>query len=446
MPPSYDPTYTECAWDDWWIQKKFFEVNLEEAKKLPRDKRFIMLLPPPNVTGSLHLGHTLMGAIEDSITRWKRMKGFSSLWVPGTDHAGIATQSVVEKKLLKEQGKYRSDFTREQFLEKVWEWKNEYGNRICEQFRRTGVSFDTSRDFFTMDAPRSEGVVHAFVDLHERGLLYRAERMVHWCCALKTAISDVEIDELELEGSTLLPVPLHKGKYEFGVLIDFAYKLKEDPTKEIIVSTTRIETMLGDVAVAVHPDDKRYQHLIGKELIHPFIPDRKMVVIADPILVDMAFGTGAVKITPAHDPNDFACGQRHKLEMISIFDDEGLLNDNSGPYKGMRRYDCRNQIYKDMEKMGLIKGKKNNKMVLQRCSKTNDVIEPLIKPQWWVNCKDVAARAIDDCKTGKLRILPDFQKVIWYEFLEKIRDWCISRQLWWGHRCPAYLVQIDVSI
>jgi valyl-tRNA synthetase len=441
---AYDPAYVESAWDAWWEKKKFFQVDVEEAKKVPRDKRFIMLLPPPNVTGSLHLGHTLMGAIEDSITRWRRMKGYVSLWVPGTDHAGIATQSVVEKKILKEEGKYRSDFTRDEFLAKVWEWKNEYGNRIFEQFRRIGVGFDLSRNFFTMDDARSVAVKEAFVQLHDREILYRAERMVHWCCALKTAISDVEIDELELDGPTMLSVPLHSGKYEFGVLIDFAYKLKEDPSQEIIVSTTRIETMLGDVAVAVHPEDPRYKHLIGKELIHPFFPDRQMTIIADPVLVQMEFGTGAVKITPAHDPNDFLCGQRNSLPSINIFTDDGLLNEqHGGPFKGMRRYECRNAILKELENLKLFRGKRPNKMVLQRCSKTEDIIEPMVKSQWWVNCKAVAARAIEDVKSGNLKIVPEFQKRTLFEFLENIRDWCVSRQLWWGHRCPAYLVKIQ---
>jgi valyl-tRNA synthetase len=255
-----------------------------------------MLLPPPNVTGSLHLGHTLMGAIEDSITRWKRMKGYQVLWVPGTDHAGIATQSVVEKKLKKEENLTRHDLGREEFLKRVWKWKEEYGNTILNQFRRLGVSFDWSKMFFTLDDQRSKAVVEAFIQLFERGILYRAERIVHWCCTLRTAISDIEVEELELKGPTKLKVPLHDGEYEFGVLIDFAYKLKDDPTQEIIVSTTRIETMLGDVAVAVHPDDKRYQHLIGKELIHPFISNRRMKIIADNVLVNMEFGTGAVKV------------------------------------------------------------------------------------------------------------------------------------------------------
>lgn len=330
---SYDPTAVEAAWDAWWAKKKFFEVDLKQALNKPKDQRFIMLLPPPNVTGSLHLGHTLMGAIEDSITRWRRMKGFVSLWVPGTDHAGIATQSVVEKKILKETGKYRSDFTREEFLKKVWEWKNEYGNRIFEQFRRLGVSFDLSRNFFTMDDQRSESVKHAFIDLFDRGILYRSERMVHWCCALKTAISDVELDEIELNGPTMLAVPMHKDKVEFGVLHDFAYKVKDDPTKEIIVSTTRIETMLGDVAVAVHSQDPRYKDLVGKELVHPFIPNRHIKIVTDDILVNMEFGTGAVKITPAHDPNDFACGQRNTLPIINIFTEDGIVNQNGGQFE-----------------------------------------------------------------------------------------------------------------
>ena len=281
-------------------------MDLKDALKKPRDKRFVMILPPPNVTGSLHLGHALMGAIEDTIVRYKRLQGYVSLWVPGTDHAGIATQSVVEKKLLKTEGKYRTDFTREEFVKKVWQWKEEYGNKIMEQFNKLGVSFDLSRQYFTMDKERSKSVQEAFIQLFERGILYRAKRMVNWCCALQTAISDVELEDLELSQPTKLQIPGHKDTYEFGVLIDFAYKFKNDPSKEIIVSTTRIETMLGDTAVAVHPDDERYKNLIGEELVHPFFPERKMKIIADSILVDKNFGTGAVKITPAHDPNDFA--------------------------------------------------------------------------------------------------------------------------------------------
>ena len=442
FPDTYDPTYVENSWYAWWQKEGFYKVDLKAAQNLPRDKRFIMLIPPPNVTGSLHLGHAMMVAIEDTIIRYKRLKGFASLWVPGVDHAGIATQSVVEKKILKNEGKYRKDFTREEFVKRVWEWKEEYGNKIMEQFTSLGVSFDSSREFFTLDEQRTKSVQEAFINLFERGILYRAKRMVNWCCALQTAISDVEMEELEIPKPTKLSIPGHKDTYEFGVLIDFAYKLKKDPSKEIVVSTTRIETMLGDTAVAVHPEDERYKGLIGEELLHPFFPERKMKIISDAILVDKDFGTGAVKITPCHDPNDFACGQRHNLEMINIFNDDGTLNENGGEFKGMLRYDCRNKIYKRLEEMGLIRGKHPNKMVLQKCSKSGDIIEPMVKAQWWINCKDVAKRTMEDVNSGKLKIIPEFHKQTLFGFLENIRDWCISRQLWWGHQCPIYLVTI----
>ena len=442
FPDNYDPSYVESAWNAWWQKESFFKVDLSKAKEHPRDKRFIMLLPPPNVTGSLHLGHAMMGAIEDTIIRYKRLKGFSSLWVPGVDHAGISTQSVVEKKLLKDEGKYRTDFSREDFVKRVWEWKEEYGNKIMEQFKGLGVSFDLSRQFFTLDEQRSKGVQEAFIQLYEKGILYRAKRIVNWCCALQTAISDVELEEIEINQPTKLSIPRHKGTYEFGVLIDFAYKLKKDPSKEIIVSTTRIETMLGDTAVAVHPEDERYKNLIGEELVHPFFPERNMKIISDAILVDKDFGTGAVKITPCHDPNDFECGKRHNLKMINIFNDDGTLNENGGEFKGMLRYDCRNKILERLNEMGLLRGKHPNKMVLQKCSKSGDIIEPMVKAQWWINCKDVAKRAIDDVKKGNLKILPEFHKQTLFDFLDNIRDWCISRQLWWGHQCPIYLVTI----
>jgi len=442
LPEYYDPSYVESAWDDWWQKEQFFKVELKEALKVPREKRFVMLLPPPNVTGSLHLGHALMTAIEDTITRYKRLKGFVPLWVPGVDHAGISTQSVVEKKLLKDEGKYRNEYTREDFVKRVWEWKEEYGNRIMEQFKKMGVSFDLSRCFFTMDEDRCKSVKEAFIQLFERGTLYRAKRIVNWCCALQTAISDIEMEELEVPNPTKLSIPRHKGLYEFGVLIDFAYKLKKDPSKEIIVSTTRIETMLGDTAVAVHPDDDRYKDIVGEELIHPFFPDRKMKIITDDILVDKDFGTGAVKITPAHDPNDFACGQRHNLEMINIFNDDGTLNENGGEFQGMLRYDCRNKIIERLTEMKLIRGKKPNKMVIQKCSKSGDIIEPMVKAQWWINCKQVAKRAIDEVNSGILKVIPEFHIQTLFSFLENIRDWCISRQLWWGHQCPIYLVTI----
>ena len=442
FPEYYTPAYVESAWNDWWKKEEFFKIDFKEAIKKPRDQRFIMLLPPPNVTGTLHLGHALMSTIEDAIVRYKRLKGFVSLWVPGVDHAGISTQSVVEKKLLKDEGKYRNEYSREEFVNQVWKWKEEYGNKIMEQFDKLGVSFDLSREYFTMDQKRSESVKEAFIQLFERGLLYRAKRIVNWCCALETAISDIELEEFEIPKPIKLSVPKHKGLYEFGVLIDFAYKLRNYKNKEIVVSTTRIETMLGDTAVAVHPEDDRYKDLIGEELIHPFFPERKIKIIADSILVNKDFGTGAVKITPAHDPNDFACGERNNLELINIFNDDGTLNDNGGEFKGMLRYDCRNKIIERLTEMKLIRGKHPNKMVIHKCSKSGDIIEPMVKAQWWINCKDVAKRAIEDVNSGKLKIVPEFYKQTLFGFLENIQDWCISRQLWWGHQCPIYLVTI----
>lgn len=442
MLDKYNPDAVECAWDAWWSDQKLFEVTLEKAKQYPKDKIFTMLLPPPNVTGTLHLGHTLMGAVEDSLIRWKRMKGYCALWCPGTDHAGISCQSVVEKKLMKEEGKMRKDYTREAFLEKVWEWKNDYGHKIFNQFRKLGVSFDWSRMYFTMDDTRSKAVEEAFIRLFEKGTLYRDKRLVHWCCTLKTAISDAEVEEITINEPKNIKVPGYTKEVEFGVLIDFAYKLKEDPTREIIVSTTRIETMLGDVAVAVHPKDDRYKDLHGKKLIHPFFPEREVVIVTDDVLVDMSFGTGAVKITPAHDYNDFECGKRNNLPMINIMDDFGCINQNGGIFAGQKRYECRVKIQEELKKLGLLRDKKPNKMVLGTCSKTGDIIEPMIKPQWWINCKGVAKRGLEDVKSGKLKIIPDFQIQTWNSFLEEIRDWCVSRQLWWGHRCPAYLVSI----
>lgn len=443
MEERYNPESVECSWDSYWTKEKIFEVSTEKAKTYPKDKIFTMLLPPPNVTGTLHLGHTLMGAIQDSITRWKRMSGYCALWSPGTDHAGISCQTVVEKKLLKEENLMRKDMSREDFLKRVWMWKDEYGGKIFEQFRRLGVSFDWSRMYFTLDEERSKAVVDAFINLFERGILYRDKKIVHWCCTLRTAISDIEIEEIKLKEPTMLKVPGYKKEVEFGVMIDFSYKLKDDPNQELIISTTRIETMLGDVAVAVHPDDKRYQHLIGKKLVHPFFPDREMPIIADSILVDMNMGTGCVKITPAHDPFDFLCGKRNNLPFIIIMDDDGNMNQEAGKFAGMKRYECREKIQEELKKLGLYKNKKSNEMVLNLCSKTSDVIEPMLKPQWWVNCKDVADRAIKDVEEGRLKLVPEFHKQTWDHFLLNIREWCISRQLWWGHRCPAYLVTVQ---
>mmetsp|Transcript_11288 Transcript_11288/g.11328 ORF Transcript_11288/g.11328 Transcript_11288/m.11328 type:complete len:923 (+) Transcript_11288:182-2950(+) len=399
-----------------------------------------MMIPPPNVTGSLHLGHALTSSIEDALARWSRMQGKETLWLPGVDHAGIATQSVVEKQIFKEEGKTRHDYGREEFTNKIWEWKEKYGNRICDQFRRMGVSTDWSRMCFTLDDKLSKAVVEAFVRMWEKGLIYRANRLVNWSCYLRTAISDLEVEFEDITESTWIKVPNHDGLYEFGVIHSFDYQIETG--EKITVATTRLETMLGDVAVAVHPDDPRYKHLIGRKIIHPFIPEREMRVVADSQLVDMTFGTGAVKITPAHDYRDFECGERHGLATINIFTEDGKINENGGRYAGMMRFDCRNQIEKDLAELGLYKEKANNTMRLGFCSRSGDVIEPYLKPQWYVNCNDLAARACEAVRNGELKILPDFNEKTWFRWLENIKDWCISRQLWWGHRCPAYLVTV----
>jgi valyl-tRNA synthetase len=344
---AYYPTAVEAGWQDWWEAAGFYSGDPAKALGRPEDERFIMVIPPPNVTGSLHLGHALTAAVEDTLTRWHRMKGHATLYVPGTDHAGIATQSVVEKMLMKNENKTRHDLGREEFVKKVWEWKGEYGTRITNQLRRLGSSVDWTRERFTMDDMLSKAVVEAFNQFYEKGLLYRANRLGNWSCALKSAISDIEVDYIDLEGRTFLEVKTHKGspkdpkgRYEFGVLTSFAYPI-EDSDDVLVVATTRLETMLGDTGVAVHPEDPRYRHLHGKYVVHPF-SGRRIPIITDPELVDMSFGTGAVKITPAHDPNDYECGKRHNLEFITVLTPEGAINHHGGPeFEGMMRYDAR---------------------------------------------------------------------------------------------------------
>jgi valyl-tRNA synthetase len=440
MPVTYQPKYVEAAWQDWWEARGFYTPNREAAKATAPEKKFIMVIPPPNVTGSLHLGHALTAAIEDTLTRWHRMRGDVTLYVPGTDHAGIATQSVVEKKLKKDTGLSRSDFTREEFVEKVWQWKEQYGNRITSQIRHLGSSVDWSREAFTMDENLSRAVTEAFCRFHEAGILYRSKRLVNWSCALKSAISEIEVDYVELEGRTMMAVPKHtREKYEFGTLTSFAYKI-DGTEEEIVVATTRLETMLGDTAIAVHPDDSRYKHLHGKFATHPFV-DRKIPIITDGILVDMTFGTGAVKITPAHDPNDYECGTRNNLPFITIFTEEGRVNQNGGRFANLMRYDARVEMEAALKELGLFRGKEDNKMRLGICSRSKDIIEPLVTPQWYVNCKPMAEQACQAVREGRLKITPQFHESTWFRWLEEIKDWCISRQLWWGHRIPAYFAQ-----
>jgi len=442
---AYYPSHVEEGWQNWWEKCGFYKPP-DPTTVAPDAKKFTMVIPPPNVTGSLHLGHALTAAVEDTLTRWHRMRGDVTLYVPGTDHAGIATQSVVEKMLMKESGITRHELGREKFIEKVWEWKEEYGGKITHQLRSLGSSVDWSRERFTMDDMCSEAVVEAFNQFHEKGLLYRQRRMGNWSCALKSAISDIEVDYIELEGRTFLNVPNHKGnpkdpkgRYEFGTLTEFAYPVLNgnSPDEKLVVATTRLETMLGDTAVAVHPEDPRYKHLHGKFVSHPFI-DRKIPIICDAELVDMEFGTGAVKITPAHDPNDYKCGIRHKLEFISVINEAGAMADNCADFSKMMRYDARIAVEEALKEKGLYVGKKPNKMRLGLCSRSKDVLEPMITPQWYVNCSGMAKRSVDAVRNGDLKIIPSDHEKTWYYWLENIQDWCISRQLWWGHQIPAW--------
>eukprot|EP00911_Craspedida_sp_UC1_P001454 UC1_evm2s1097 len=443
MNSAYDPTQVQDGWYAWWEKQGYFKPEYNESgDKIrlvdPNDDTFVIVIPPPNVTGTLHLGHALTNAIEDTLVRWNRMMGKKTLWNPGCDHAGIATQSVVEKRLWRDEKLKRTDLGREKFLERVWAWKESKGGRIYEQLKGLGASLDWDREAFTM-APRCcTAVSEAFIRLHEEGLIFRSNRLVNWSCKLNSAISDIEVESKTLTGRTLLKVPDYDEPVEFGVISSFAYVL-EDGT-ELVVATTRPETMLGDVAVAVHPDDDRYKHLIGKQADHPFIPKRKIVVVADDILVDMSFGTGAVKITPAHDENDYNCGKRHNLPMISVIDKAGRITEGCGEFSGMKRFDARKAVLAALRDRGLFRGDADNPMAVPICSRSGDVIEPLSVPQWFCDCKAMAADAVRAVREGELKLVPKQFEATWFHWLENIRDWCISRQLWWGHRIPAYFI------
>lgn len=403
LPDAYSPQYVEAAWYNWWEKEGFFKP--EYGRRListPNPKgTFVMVIPPPNVTGSLHLGHALTNAIEDAITRWNRMRGLTTLWVPGCDHAGIATQVVVEKKIWRESQLTRHDLGREKFVEKIWEWRNEKGDRIYDQLKRLSSSYDWSRVAFTMDPKLCKAVTEAFVRLHEEGSIYRSSRLVNWSCTLRSAISDIEVDKIEVPGRTFFSIPDYDEKVELGVLVSFAYQV-DGTDEEIVVATTRIETMLGDTAVAVHPNDDRYKHLHGKFVKHPFC-DRKLPIVCDEF-VETEFGTGAVKITPAHDPNDYEVGKRHNLPFITIFNDDGHIIGDYGEFTGIKRFTCRKKLLEKLKELGLYKDTINNPMVVPFCSRSKDVVEPMIKPQWYVKCDDTAAAAIEAVKKGDLKI------------------------------------------
>ncbi|MEC7946521.1 MAG: valine--tRNA ligase [Myxococcota bacterium] len=388
---------------------------------------YTIVIPPPNVTGSLHMGHALNNTLQDILVRYKRMDGFNALWVPGTDHAGIATQWVVERKL-RAQGVERRDIGRDAFLEKVWAWKDESGGTITHQLRKLGVSCDWKRERFTMDEGLSRAVAEVFVRYYEEGLIYRAERLINWDPVGLTAISDLEVDNEEAEGE----------------LWSFAYKLDAPFTRadgstidEIVVATTRPETMLGDTAVAVHPDDPRYRDLVGRTVKHPFL-DRDIPIVADAILVDPEFGSGAVKITPAHDFNDFEVGKRHGLEMINILNQDATLNSHGGPFAGMDRFAARDAVKARIEALGLSRGAKPHMLALPRSQRSGSVVEPMLSTQWFVKMKPLAAPAMAAVENGFTEFVPKQWENTYFAWLRDIKDWCISRQLWWGHRIPAW--------
>ena len=416
LAPQYDPRQTEPALYRWWEEQGLFRADAGSARE-----PYTILMPPPNVTGSLHIGHALGTTLQDVLTRWKRMQGYEALWIPGTDHAGIATQMVVERELRQTEGKTRHDLGREAFLERVWAWKETYGGRILEQIRVLGASPDWSRLFFTMDEPRSAAVREVFVRLYEEGLIYRASRLINWCPQDRTALSDLEVEHEEHAASELY---------------SFAYPLS-DGSGEIVVATTRAETMLGDTAIAVHPDDARYRALIGRTVRHPFLA-RAIPIIADAELVDPAFGTGAVKVTPAHDFNDFETGKRHGLQEINLLNVDGTLNENAGEFAGLDRFVARDAVKARLKELGLERGVQPHHLPLGRCQRCHSVVEPLLSLQWFVKIEPLAKPAIAAVERGDTVFVPESWTKTYMQWMQNIHDWTISRQLWWGHRIPAW--------
>lgn len=414
MPTKYDPKATEEKWYPYWLKGKFFEAKSEESKE-----SYTIVIPPPNVTGKLHLGHAWDTTLQDIMVRTKRMQGYNALWLPGMDHAGIATQAKVEGKL-REEGVSRYDLGREKFLEKSWEWKHEYADFIRLQWSKLGLSLDYSRERFTLDEGLSKAVREVFVKLYEKGLIYRGEYIINWDPQTKTAISDIEVIYKDVQG----------GFYHMR------YPLT-DGSGHIEVATTRPETMLGDTAVAVHPDDERYQHLIGKKVKLPIV-GREIEIVADDY-VDMEFGSGAVKITPAHDLNDFEIGNRHKLERVLVMDESGKMNENAGKYQGLDRFECRKQIVKDLQEAGILFKIEEHLHSVGHSERSGAVVEPYLSTQWFVSMGPLAEQAIQLQKSeGKVNFVPERFEKTYLHWIENIRDWCISRQLWWGHRIPAW--------
>ena len=421
IPTVYDPQSFEKKWYKYWEDNKLFHAEVKMDKQ-----PFSIVIPPPNVTGQLHMGHALDNTLQDIQIRWRRMQGYNTLWMPGADHAGIATQIKVEE-MLAQDNISRYDLGRDKFIEKVWEWKEQYGDRIITQLKSLGASCDWERERFTMDEGCSKAVREVFVSLYEKGLIYQGYRITNWCPRCNTALSDIEVEHEDKPGN------LYHLRYQV-----------ENSDEYIIVATTRPETMLGDSGVAVHPEDERYCHLIGKNLILPIV-ERKIPIFADGY-VDPFFGTGAVKVTPAHDPNDFEMGQRHNLEQIVILNSNATMAENTGKYQGLDRYACRKALLQDLEAIGaLVKIEEHNHAVGQ-CQRCSTIVEPMVSKQWFVKMESLAQPAIAAVETEKIKFVPERFTKIYLNWLDGIRDWCISRQIWWGHRIPAWYCECGETI
>ena len=418
---AYEPKEVEDRIYDFWMKGKYFHAEVD-----PKKKPYTIVIPPPNITGQLHLGHAMDETLQDTLIRWRRMQGYSALWLPGTDHASIATEAKIVETMRKE-GITKEEIGREKFLERAWAWKDQYGGRIVEQLKKLGSSCDWDRLRFTMDEGCNKAVNHVFKKLYDKGLIYRGERIINWCPHCKTSISDAEVVFEEKEGSFWhLRYPLSDG------------------SGYIELATTRPETMLGDTAVAVHPDDERYKALVGKTVILPLV-NKEIPIIADSY-VEQDFGTGVVKITPAHDPNDFEVGLRHNLPVINVMDDGGVINENGGKYAGMPALEARKQIVKDLDEAGFLIKIEPIKHNVGTCYRCGTVVEPRVSTQWFVKMEPLAKPAIDAVKDGDIRFIPERMDKVYYNWMENIKDWCISRQLWWGHQIPAWYCECGETI
>ena len=418
---AYEPKEVEDRIYDFWMKGKYFHAEVD-----PKKKPYTIVIPPPNITGQLHLGHAMDETLQDTLIRWRRMQGYSALWLPGTDHASIATEAKIVEAMRKE-GITKEEIGREKFLERAWAWKDQYGGRIVEQLKKLGSSCDWDRLRFTMDEGCNKAVNHVFKKLYDKGLIYRGERIINWCPHCKTSISDAEVVFEEKEGSFWhLRYPLSDG------------------SGYIELATTRPETMLGDTAVAVHPDDERYKALVGKTVILPLV-NKEIPIIADSY-VEQDFGTGVVKITPAHDPNDFEVGLRHNLPVINVMDDGGVINENGGKYAGMPALEARKQIVKDLDETGFLIKIEPIKHNVGTCYRCGTVVEPRVSTQWFVKMEPLAKPAIDAVKDGDIRFIPERMDKVYYNWMENIKDWCISRQLWWGHQIPAWYCECGETI